>query len=302
MTPARAPVIPIAPSGPLAASTLDEGLAELEAMEIPWSWPPAGPDAVLDRDLWLAGDDAHRASALRSAIRAGDAPPNLWMARGGYGAIRTLRESGPGLLAERPTTLWGFSDGTLLLAAWDRMGWPAWLAPPLSQLPRLDLPSRARVRAAWHGDHVAPFEDLETLAPGHATGPLGGGNLCVLASALGTPWAADLRGRIVILEDTGEPPYKVDRLFTQLWLSGALDEAAGIVLGGFTALSADGPPVIRAFFAREAPALGLPVAWGLPVGHDVNNAPLPYGAATGHRARLDAPGDGGPARLTFEPC
>ena len=304
MSRARAPILPIAPSGPLAAETLHDGLAVLDEMEIPWAWPPGGADAVLARDLWFAGDDDHRAAGLRAATRAGGAAPNLWMARGGYGAIRTLDTVGVELFegAARPATLWGFSDGTLLLAAWDRHGWPAWLAPPLSQLPRLTLPSRARLRAAWHADHVAPFEDLQTLAPGHAAGPIGGGNLCVLASALGTPWAADLRGRIVVLEDTGEPPYKVDRLFTQLVLSGALDGAAGLVLGAFSAISADTLDVIRAFFERDATALGIPVAWGLPVGHDTRNAPLPFGLASGHRAYLDAPTGGGPARLSFEPC
>ena len=77
-----------------------------------------------------------------------------------------------------------------------------------------DEPSLARIRAAWHAAHVAPFEGLLPLAPGVAEGPLGGGNLCVTVSLLATPFAADLAGRIVLIEDVGEPSYKVDRLFT----------------------------------------------------------------------------------------
>ena len=294
----RGAALPISPSGPLAAETLDEGLAELDAMGIPWGFAPGGRAAALAREGWFAGDDSHRAGALLAAADAGGRA--LWMARGGYGAVRTLEALGEGVFDRQPVELWGFSDGTVLLAAWDRAGWPAWMAPPLSQLARLDEPSRARVRAAWHAGYVEAFEPgLRTLVPGRGRGPLGGGNLCVLVSTLGTPWAADLRGRVVILEDTGEPAYKIDRMFTQLRLAGALEEAAALVLAGFTAVTPDMAQAIEAYFVAEAPRLGIPVAWGLPIGHDVANAPLPWGRASGWTATLEARADG-TARLGFE--
>ncbi|MGM0574214.1 MAG: S66 peptidase family protein [Myxococcota bacterium] len=287
----------VAPSGPLHPTTLDEGLALLRGMEISVAWPDGWRDRLLARAGHLAGSDAHRAEALADAVAA--RPRAVWMARGGYGSIRTLAR-GPTPFGGSPVPLWAFSDGTALLAAWDRRGWPAWHAPPVTQLSRLTESSLARVRAAWHAGHVAPFEGLRTLSPGRAEGPLAGGNLCVLASLVGTPWEADLTDRVVLLEDTGEPAYKIDRLVTQILLSGALDRARGLVLGEFTAVDDEQREGIARFFDDLAADLDIPVAAGLPVGHDVHNAPLPFGRGAGLRAVLDCP-SGGPASLRFTP-
>ncbi len=302
---ARALARLVAPSGPIKRVTFDEGLAAMQALGIPLAWDgdehaPGDAAGVLATGDYLAGSDARRADELLAALA--EQPAALWMVRGGYGAVRTLETLGERLAASPPAPLWGFSDGTALLAAWDRLGWPAWHGPPLSQFSRLDTTSLARVRAAWHAGHVAPLEGLRPLAPGRATGALAGGNLCVVSSLVGTPFAADLRGRIVVLEDTGEPVYKIDRLFTQLRLSGGLEEAAGLVLGGFTAVSDDQRVLIDAFFADLAPRLGIPVAAGAPVTHDSANAPLPFGRGSHLRGVLEVPADGGPARLSFEPA
>ncbi len=287
----------IAPAGPLSEGSFVRGLevaAELELALDRGAEPELWRRRIMERREYLAGTDEARVARLLDGLEScrASAPSGLervlWMARGGYGCIRTLERADPQLFEGTPIPLWGFSDGTALLAAWDRAGWPAWHAPPVTQLPRLEPMSRARTRAAWHADHVAPFEGLETVVGGHAEGPLGGGNLCVLASLVGTPWQADLRGRIVLLEDTGEPAYKVDRLFTQLHLAGAFEGALGFVLGDFCALRAREVECVHAFFAEALADLGLPAARGLPVGHDRRNAPLPFGAS-GWTAILDVP-------------
>ena len=291
--------LPLAPAGPLKPDTLAGGLDAMVDMGIDFDWPEGWRDRLLARYDYLAGPDEARARTLADALALG--PDAIWLARGGYGCIRTLQAADAldlDLFAGDPVPLWAFSDGTALLARWDRAGWPAWHAPPATQFPRLDERSRARVRAAWHADQVMPFEGLETLAPGHAEGPLAGGNLCVLASLVGTPWQADLRGRIVLLEDTGERAYKVDRLFTQLAYAGCFEGIAGLVLGRFTHISDDQAEGIERFFARTAATLGVPVVRGLPVGHDVDNAPLPYGQGSPWRARLEAPPEG-TATLAF---
>lgn len=289
----------IAPSGPLHAAALDSGLARLAEIGIDADWPEGWLAGVMDTDGGhLAGSDAARAARLLDAVRA--RPAAIWMARGGYGASRTLAEAerSGGLFEGEPVPMWGFSDGTALISAWERAGWPAWHAPPITQLGRLDDDSIARLRAVWHADHLAPFEGLTTLTPGEAAGPMAGGNLCVLASLVGTPWEARFDGRVVLLEDVGEPAYKVDRLFTQLRLAGCFDRAAGLVLGDFSALDAAQAGAVRTFFAAEAQTLGIPVVTDAPFGHDARNAPLPFGEATGYRAHLEAPADG-PARLSF---
>jgi len=292
----------LAPAGPLEPATLDEGLDAMASLEISFDWPEGWRERLLDRGDYLAGPDEDRAKTLLEAIDR--RPDAIWLARGGYGCVRTLqaaRDLGLDLFDRPAVPLWAFSDGTTLLAAWDRAAWPAWHAPPATQFPRLDELSRARVRAAWHADHVAPYEGLETLAPGEAEGPMAGGNLCVLASLIGTPWQVDLRGRIVLIEDTGERAYKVDRLFTQLAYAGCFEGIAGLVIGRFTHIHVQQSAAIAAFFARSAASLGVPVVGGIPIGHDLENAPLPFGQGSPWRARIEAPA-GAAARLSFVPA
>jgi muramoyltetrapeptide carboxypeptidase len=129
-----------------------------------------------------------------------------------------------------------------------------------------------------------------------------GGNLSVWNSLTGTPYAESAVGRILFLEDIDEPPYRIDRLVTQLRLSGRLDGVAAIVLGGFTdcedrvsqVMSPVDPsqrvPLRRSFTIDEAldfsfGQLGIPVAAGLPVGHGQHPTPLPLGEK--YRLRQD---------------
>lgn len=259
------------PSGPCTSEAFEAGLATASELGLDADWEE---QEAACRAGYLAGSDAWRAEALLDGLRA--RPDRLWMARGGYGAIRTLDALGDRLASAPPGPLWGFSDGTALLAAWRRLGWPAWLAPPLIQLPRLDEDSRTRFVEAWTTGQVAPLSGLRTVAAGEARGQLAGGNLCVLASLLGTPFEAALGGTIVVLEDVGEAPYRVDRLFTQLRLAGAFAGVAGVVLGDFTGVDDEAGAVIQELLAAELGQLGVPVAAGLPVGHGSRNAVLPF--------------------------
>src|SRR5271167_3818570 len=79
-----------------------------------------------------------------------------------------------------------------------------------------------------------PLSGATPLVAGVAEGPLLGGNLTVLTSLLGTPWLPDMRGAVLLLEDDGEQPYRLDRLWTHLRNAGVLAGLAGIALGDFS--------------------------------------------------------------------
>jgi muramoyltetrapeptide carboxypeptidase len=112
-----------------------------------------------------------------------------------------------------------------------------------------------------------------------ATGRLVGGNLSIVASLLGTPWALPIQGSILFLEDVSEALYRVDRLLTQLRHAGVLAGARGFLLGSFTE-DADPAAVLREHLA----GLGKPVLAGWPAGHGRPNRALPLGV----RVTLDA--------------
>jgi muramoyltetrapeptide carboxypeptidase len=110
--------------------------------------------------------------------------------------------------------------------------------------------------------------------PGRATGTLLGGDLCLLASSIGTCDFPPFDGAILLLEEVAEPPYKVDRMLTQLRRTGLLHGLAGVALGQFTEC-ADGWPVsIVEVLAERLGDLGVPVLGGLPIGHGQRTVPV----------------------------
>ena len=72
---------------------------------------------------------------------------------------------------------------------------------------------------------------LEVLNTGVAEGTLIGGNLSVIATLCGTPYALDGKDCILFLEEVGEDSYAIDRMMWQLWQSGLLKNVKGMVIG-----------------------------------------------------------------------
>jgi muramoyltetrapeptide carboxypeptidase len=106
---------------------------------------------------------------------------------------------------------------------------------------------------------------------------------------LGTPNLPDLRGAMLLFEDVGERPYRLDRLLTQLELAGVFRAAAGVVAGEFVgcdepAASNATSPLASEVLRERLGRLRIPVVWGAPVGHGQHNRALPYGT----RVELDA--------------
>ncbi|MFQ5427020.1 MAG: LD-carboxypeptidase, partial [Gaiellales bacterium] len=128
---------------------------------------------------------------------------------------------------------------------------------------------------------------------GRATGRLAGGSLTMIAASIGTPWEIDTRRVILMLEDTGERPYRIDRMLQQLSGAGKLAQVAGVGLGDFESCVDDRFPdrPVLAVILEVLRPLGVPVVTGLSFGHVRANYPWPEGA----RATID--GDSGELRV-----
>tara|TARA_B100001750_G_scaffold213977_1_gene196837 strand:+ start:1414 stop:2301 length:888 start_codon:yes stop_codon:yes gene_type:complete len=266
----------IAPSGPFDPEAFAAGLAFLrERYEVRHR-----PD-VLDRRGYLAGSDERRLAELREALADPDALAVV-AARGGYGATRLLEHLDAADLP--PKVLVGFSDITALHALWQRGGRPSLHASMVAALGRADEVARSAWVLALEGG-AALFTGLRCWSPGVATGPLVGGNLAVLAALVGTPYAPPLDGSLLLLEDVGERPYRLDRMLTSLRHAGWLDRVAGVVVGELTDCRA-GPDGVEALAVLEEhlARLPVPVVHAIPVGHGPRNAPIWMGV----RYRLDA--------------
>jgi muramoyltetrapeptide carboxypeptidase len=124
----------------------------------------------------------------------------------------------------------------------------------------------------------------ESLVPGVGEGTLLGGCLTLVEAALGTPWELDTHGAIFILEDRAMKPYQVDRALMHLKQAGKFRGVVGIVLGDFPECEPpEGGETVRDVARRILTPLGVPIVWGVPIGHTLRAAlTLPLGI----RARL----------------
>ncbi|MEU0163906.1 LD-carboxypeptidase [Streptomyces iakyrus] len=279
----------VAPSGPVPEERLQAGLDILRGWDLD---PVVAPHALhRQRELdYLAGTDVQRAADLQAAW-CDPSVAAVLCARGGYGAQRmvdlldwtAMRAAGPKVFA-------GFSDVTVLHQAFaTRLGLVTLYGPAAAGV---DFLKNARAQDHLRATLFEP-ESVRTLTavppggtalvPGRARGVTLGGCLSLLASDLGTPYAhPGARGGLLLVEDVGESPYRVDRCLTQLLRTGWLDGAAGIVLGSWAAC---GPREgLRAVFSDRLGGLGVPVVEEFGFGHGEGALTMPLGV----RAELDA--------------
>ncbi|TWT93465.1 putative murein peptide carboxypeptidase [Botrimarina colliarenosi] len=292
----------VAPASSPKREAFDVAMANLTAL----GYRPKTYRYLCKPHGYLSGTDAERADELNQAF----ADPETTMvlaARGGYGCGRILDQVDFGLLADRPKIVSGYSDLTALHAAIQRRsGLVSFHGPNLvggwgddtsaSQAER-DAALALFSGQSGAGSELLPATDsMRSLSDGTAIGRLVGGNLAVLVSLVGTPDEPDFDGAILVVEDIGEAPYRIDRLLTQLRMAGVLDQIAGAVLGYFTDADPDGGPSAEAVLTEFLQPLGVPVAMGAPVGHEHPNFPLPFGA----RVILDVNGNGKGISLTLD--
>lgn len=232
------------------------------------------------RHGFLAGDDARRRDELTRAIDDPELDAIL-VTRGGYGAMRILDGIDPARVAAHPKLFVGFSDLTAIHALWARARVCSIHGSMVGGLGRLAPSSVERWIAIVEGAPPPAIEGLEAVAGGIAEGRLLGGNLALLAAMVGTALFPPLDGAILFLEDVGEPPYRIDRMLTQLILSRALDGVVGVAVGAFTRCNAgpdgtSGEDVVR----ERLRTLGVPVVTGIDSGHVDDPVELPFGATT----------------------
>ena len=275
----------VAPSGPL------RGYADLERAIMNTrmlGWEPVIGAHVLERDAYLAGGDPSRRADLNTFV-ADDSVDAIWCIRGGYGAMRLLNSLDYAAWRDHPKALIGYSDITALHAAiGPRAELVTYHGPTArAELTEFTITSLTQVVGEQNGGITLNAPDSETLQGGTATGRLAGGNLAVLSALVGTPFAPQLDDTILVLEDVNESVYRLDRMLTQLRLSGALDRIAGLAFGHFTEIPPDQSNENRPLndlLSEVAERCAVPCVAKIPLGHIDDQWTLPLGRS----AVLDA--------------
>ncbi len=250
-----------------------------------------------DQYGYLAGKDEDRAKDLNEMFERDDVNGIICL-RGGWGTMRMLPMLDYEMIRKHPKVLMGYSDITsLLIAVYKHAGIATFHGPvvlstyspytmeyftkavmtpkPVGPVVVPPLPSGERVETA---NRIIRF------GKGRGTGTLVGGNLSLVVSTLGTPFEVDLRGRVLFLEEVGEEPYRVDRMMTHLWLTGKLQELAGLVIGKMTdCVPNDYKPAFTQTLSVEEvlrtrlEPLGIPVMYGTMIGHIKDKITVPLG-------------------------
>lgn len=198
----------------------------------------------------------------------------VWLARGGYGCVHCLPHVPDSLPPDRMVV--GFSDATALFCALYARGHTNLVHGPMVEYlgGDIDEPSRQSLQALLAGGMRVPMAGEQVFGPSAPiTAPLIGGNLAVLASIAGTPWAVRAAGKIVLLEEITEQAYRMDRMIMQLLASGFFDGVKGIVLGDFVRCSVPAGSIfaIEEMLVDLLAPLGVPIIKGVGVGHGARN-------------------------------
>jgi muramoyltetrapeptide carboxypeptidase len=250
---------------------------------------------------FLAGNDRERAGDLMRMF-ANPRVRAILCVRGGVGSGRLLPLLDFRVIRANSKILCGYSDITALHCAMlSDADLISFHGPMLNgdfikpEMPDFTLQSflRALTTTKVPGSILNGYRKrtIKVLRKGRASGRLIGGNLSLLCSMIGTRWQPVFKGRILLLEDVEEPPYRLDRMLTHLLNAGLLQQVAGVAIG--INLNCTDPKAGRAREYRQTledvalerlEPLRIPVVMGLPFGHIPFNATIPIGA----KATLDA--------------
>ncbi len=275
----------IAPAGQLRdISDFAKGITILKDMGFQVKFP---------RNLWpgadyLADSDENRALEFNKLFSDSDINGFIMM-RGGYGCLRMIDRIDLKQIARSPKIIVGYSDITILQNyLYEQTGLVSLHGPVVTSLSygtNASLESLYHcLTGKWH-TAVTP-QKIEILHDGpSSSGQLVGGNLASLVTLLGTPYDFNWDKKIVLLEDIDEAPYRIDRMLTQLFLAGKLDNLSGLILGDFSVSSyQDDIEKLRYRERVWARVVELcdnatyPIWAGFPFGHCSENITLPLGA------------------------
>jgi len=241
---------------------------------------------------YFAGTDEMRANEINGFF-ADKNVKGIFCMKGGWGCARILDKIDYSSIEKNPKVLIGFSDITALLIAITTKTGLITFHGPVGNSGWNEFTKSVFTNVTMN---AKPFNFPENPAtenapvminPGKVTGELVGGNLTVLSSLIGSGYLPDWKNKILFLEEVKEEPYSIDRMLTQLKLSGVLNSINGFVFGKCAKCIAEEP--LKSFTFHEVlmqhiQPLGIPAFYGAMIGHIENKLTVPIGV----KANIDA--------------
>jgi len=263
----------VAPAGPFDSEKFMKGKTVLESM----GFQTIFDEGIFQRHGFLAGTDIQRTDQV-NRLFADPTVQAIACARGGYGSIRILSFLDFETIQKHPKIFLGFSDISALLSVlYDQCGLVTFHGPVVTTLAKATEKTIMAMKTALTSD--APLEltpeDGKVIKPGVCSGLVAGGNLTTLCHLVGTPYAPNFKGKILLLEDVGEMPYRIDRMLTQMKLAGCFNGIAGLILGVFEECGHLNE--IVEIFNNIFENANIPILAGFGMGHGEHNLTIPMG-------------------------
>ena len=263
----------VAPAGPFDPEKFIKGKSVLESM----GFQTFFDDDIFQKHGFLAGTDIHRADQV-NRLFAEPTVQAIFCARGGYGSMRILSLLDFETIQTHPKIFLGFSDISALLSVlYDRCGLVTFHGPVVTTLANATEKTLTALQTALTSPaalEITP-ENGTVIKQGVCSGLMAGGNLTTLCHLVGTSYAPNLKGKILLLEDVGEMPYRIDRMLTQMKLTGCFNEIAGLILGAFKECGHLNE--IIDIFNNIFEDADIPILTGFDMGHGEHNLTIPMG-------------------------
>lgn len=263
----------VAPASPFDKDKFFRGIAVLESMGFRASFD----DDIFIKNGYLAGTDAQRAGQVNRLFSDRNIKAIL-CAKGGFGAMRMLSLLDFKSIRRNPKIFIGFSDiSALLTAIYTNCDLVTFHGPMVTTLAGATDETKESMFLTITSDQRTEIKTKKgvTIKPGSASGPVVGGNLTTLCHLIGTRFAPNFKGHILILEDKGEAVYRIDRMLNQMKLAGCFEALSGLILGSFEDCGA--LDEIYRVFEETFKDVNIPVLSGFDVGHGKTNITIPMG-------------------------
>lgn len=220
----------------------------------------------------------------------------IFCLRGGYGTIQLLDYIDFDLIRNNPKVFLGYSDITALHLAINKYSGLITFHGPVMMSTFTDFTINSLKQVIMNNQIIGKITNpssminfrkvhpIRTIKGGMAEGRLVGGNLSLISSLMGTKYEINTKDAILFLEDVGEEPFRIDRMLSQLKISGKFNEAKGIVFGECAGCNFDKLNSSRVWdytlgeiLDQTFSDIEKPVLYGLTIGHTSNQITLPLG-------------------------
>jgi muramoyltetrapeptide carboxypeptidase len=201
----------------------------------------------------------------------------IWAVRGGFGAIKLIPYLDEFFSENKKINIYpsliGFSDVTALhLYFYKKFKRKGLHAPMIVNLPDLSEEVLKNLLEVIAGNKDIELEGF-AYKEGEAEGILLGGNLVTLASLCGTTYLPTEKSLILMIEETNEKKYRIERAFLQVIFTLGIENIKGIIIGDIGKVnSLEFLKGVEEFLPKY-----IPIGYNFSFGHIKNNLPLIVG-------------------------